>query len=160
MTMAEPLHRTTTLTESLHESSTMNCYNNIPTVPYRLLCWNSPEYEGRKLLWQVITLCQLTWHHIPEDFSLHWYHHENLKSYFMKKFYLSLCIKPKHKSHRWHMRDLHPFYLLSFSPPVSFDLYQPTKRTCHYKRYHHSQPINRMTTLWKGDVGSMMEREV
>ena len=62
--------------------------HNIPILPYRLQCLNTPEYKGRKLLWKVVTLCQLTWLHIPEDFNLHWYHHENLKSCFVKNTYL------------------------------------------------------------------------
>jgi len=133
--------------------------HNIPTLPYRLQCLNTPEYEGRKLLWKVVTLCQLTWHHIPEDFNLHWYHHENLKSCFVKKLYLSLCIKPRQKSHRSCTRDLHhSTYYQSSLPSLSIYVNQP-KGLVISKSYHYSQPVDRMTTWWKGDVGSMMERE-
>ena len=136
---------------------------NIPTVPYRLLCLNSPEYEGRKLLWKVVILCQLIQHHIPEDFNLHCYQHEKLKSCFVTKFYLSMYIKPREKSHRWCIRDFEAFphlptIILPFHPFRS-NINQP-KWLVTSKGYHYSQPMNRITTWWKGDVGRMMERVV
>jgi len=73
--------------------------------------------------------------------------------------YLSLCIKPRQKSHRCCMRDLHhSTYYQSSLPSPSIYINQPNGLVIS-KSYHHSQPLNRMTTWWKGDVGRMMKRE-